>query len=102
MFQYFPESLNEDQKRFWPVELLVYELEQRGFEVRAEIRTTIQRMSARDALHQAKGRDMSTIAILDEHHFTAGIAQLERDASNDVRVLDRLAIMEVCARLCAS
>lgn len=96
-YRYFPQGRLEDQKRFWSVPLLCHELEQRGFEVRAEVRITIARLSAGEALRQARGRDMSSIAIVDEASFAAGIARLERDAEAGASIVDHGAMLEIMA-----
>ncbi|HZO15808.1 MAG TPA: class I SAM-dependent methyltransferase [Polyangiaceae bacterium] len=96
-YEYFPQGKLEDQKRFWSVALLRHELEQRGFEVRAEVRITIERLSASEALRQARGRDQSSIAIVDEASFAAGIARLERDAEAGASIVDHGAFVEITA-----
>lgn len=93
VYRIFPEAWVEDQKRFWSAELLRHELQQLGFEVRTRIRVRLVDTPARDLLERARRRDMSSITIVSDECYAAGLAQLEALAAHDARVTEEGALL---------
>jgi ubiquinone/menaquinone biosynthesis C-methylase UbiE len=75
-FRFFPETLFEDQKRFWSAELMYYELEQRGFRVRAHVDFDLAPIALRTILADVERREISELAIISEHAYAAGLARV--------------------------
>lgn len=95
MFQFFPEARVEDEKRFWSAELLRHELEVRGFAVTVEAAIKLVRKRAARVYAEAKPRSLSSLVIVSERQFHAGLAQLEALAARDETISDTEATM-VC------
>lgn len=75
-FQFFPETVFEDQKRFWSAELLYHELEERGFEVHSHLDIDLAQMALRDVLEDAERREISELTIISERAYAAGLARI--------------------------
>jgi ubiquinone/menaquinone biosynthesis C-methylase UbiE len=75
----FPEVAELDRRRFPTPAALVGELEAGGFES-ARVRTLRQgsRLSREEALERIRGRYISTLRLLDDETFAAGLARAER------------------------
>jgi SAM-dependent methyltransferase len=76
----FPEVKELDLARFATPEALVQELRAGGFES-ARVRTLRQdsRLSREEALERIRGRYISTLRLLDDETFAAGLARAERE-----------------------
>ena len=76
----FPEVRELDRARFPTPEALVQELRTAGFGS-ARVRTLRQRarVSREEALERIRGRYISTLRLLDEETFAAGLARAERE-----------------------
>ncbi len=76
----FPEVRELDRARFPTPEALVQELRSAGFGS-ARVRTLRQRarVSREEALERIRGRYISTLRLLDEETFAAGLARAERE-----------------------
>ena len=75
----FPEVAELDRRRFPLPAALVGELEAGGFES-AHVRTVQQRsrLGREEALERIRGRYISTLRLLDDEAFAAGLARAER------------------------
>jgi SAM-dependent methyltransferase len=75
----FPEVAELDRRRFPLPAALVGELEAGGFES-ARVRTVQQRsrLGREEALERIRGRYISTLRLLDDETFAAGLARAER------------------------
>ncbi len=93
VYQLFPEAAVEDQKRFWPAERLYGELERRGFSVSPELQITQERRTAAELLREAERRDLSSLAVVGDPCFAAGIERLEQGAARGESFLDTAAVM---------
>jgi ubiquinone/menaquinone biosynthesis C-methylase UbiE len=96
VFQFFPEARLEDEKRFWSAELLRHELERRGFEAGVDIRIKLVRRSAKAIYREAAPRDLSSLAIVSQQQFDAGLAQLAALAARDETIADTECVM-ICS-----
>jgi SAM-dependent methyltransferase len=81
----FPEVGEIDRRRFPRPDALEAELLEVGF---ATARTTILRqrrsISRADALERIRGRYISTLRLLDEETYTAGLARAERELPEEI------------------
>lgn len=76
VYDFFPECRCEDDRRFWPISLLTYELEQRGHSVRAHVEVDLYRAPLASLLVEAELREMSQLVILGEREYQAGLDRL--------------------------
>jgi SAM-dependent methyltransferase len=76
----FPEVRELDRARFPTPEMLVQELSAAGFDS-ARVRTVLQqtRLRREEALERIRGRYISTLRLLDEATFAAGLGRAERE-----------------------
>ena len=81
----FPEIAEIDRRRFPAPETLAAELEQAGF-VSIRARTLVQtgRLAREEALERIQGRYISTLQLLDEATFAAGLARAERELPEEI------------------
>jgi ubiquinone/menaquinone biosynthesis C-methylase UbiE len=81
----FPDVAELDLARFPTPETLVEELRRSGFGP-AHVRTVRQRssLSKEEALERIRGRYISTLRLLDEETFAAGLARAERELPDPV------------------
>lgn len=81
----FPDVAELDLARFPTPETLVAELRRSGFGP-ARVRTVRQRssLSKAEALERIRGRYISTLRLLDEETFAAGLARAERELPDAV------------------
>lgn len=101
IYRFFPEARLEDEKRFWSVPLICYELERRGVEIsRCEITQRHPTRTLRELLARALRRDVSELAILPEPSYEAGIARLEHELERapDASIRDEVALLCLEAR----
>lgn len=96
LFRFFPEARVEDEKRFWSTELVLHELWRRGFDAETEGRLTQRRKPAKELAEIARPRDLSSLVIVSDEQFAAGLAQLEALAARDETVLDTQCVV-VCS-----
>ena len=87
----FPEVAELDLARFPRPETLVEELTAAGF-ASARVRTVVQRgtLSKEQALERIRGRYISTLRLLDDDTFAAGLEARRARASGDDRVAARV------------
>jgi ubiquinone/menaquinone biosynthesis C-methylase UbiE len=99
IYTFFPESRREDDKRFWPVSLLTYELEQRGLSVRARVEVDLYRAPLAGLLVEAELREMSQLVILGEREYQAGLDRLRGELARhpDGAIATELAISTLWA-----
>jgi ubiquinone/menaquinone biosynthesis C-methylase UbiE len=83
VYELFPEARLEDQKRFWSPELLHYELEQRGYEVRVRVEYELSSIPLAQILADAERRDISELAILSDAQYGRGLARIRESFSKD-------------------
>jgi len=81
----FPEVTQLDRARFPTPETLVEELTAAGFRS-GRVRTVTQRgsLSKEEALERIRGRYISTLRLLDDETFAAGLARAERELPDPV------------------
>lgn len=78
--QVFPEIARIDEERFPPPALLTAELAAAGFaETRVRRLSQHARLTRAEALERVRGRFISTLRLLDEDAFAAGLARAERE-----------------------
>lgn len=93
VFRFFPESRWEDEKRFWSCELILHELERRGFAVDIDVEVRLRRRPAEVLIGEAERRDLSSVAIVSPRCFEVGMGELRRLAEAGESVLDTIAVM---------
>jgi len=76
LYEFFGGAWEADQVRFWPAERIRAALEQRGFDVEAEVEIEQVSRTANDALDEAERRVISQLSILDDESYEAGITRL--------------------------
>lgn len=97
LYHFFPEGRLEDEKRFWSVSLLLHELEQRGFDVRARIELELGPLALATIHQDALRRDISELQIIGDDAWRRGIARIEAAlAAGATSVRDELALL--CCR----
>ncbi|MBA7538958.1 2-methoxy-6-polyprenyl-1,4-benzoquinol methylase, mitochondrial [subsurface metagenome] len=100
IYQYFPMTYNEDQKRFWQDEQIFQELENRGFEVQIKIDYTLHRTRLFELHDQAKNRDISQLNIISEKDYEQGLNKMKQDLKNapNLRIVSEGALLSCVAR----
>ncbi|TMJ98463.1 MAG: methyltransferase domain-containing protein [Actinobacteria bacterium] len=87
--RFFPPMAEIDEARFPGLDELRLELEAAGFtEVRCRRLSQRSSIGRREALERIKGRYISTLRLLDDETFAAGLAQAEAElpATSEIRV----------------
>jgi SAM-dependent methyltransferase len=94
----FPEVGEIDRKRFPPPEALEAELLDAGL-TSARTTTLRQRRSIprADALERIRGRYISTLRLLDEDTYTAGVARAERELPEEIESVLEWAVVSADA-----
>ena len=83
VYQYFPNSIPEDQKRFWTVEQISDALKKRGFTVKTEINILQRHFKLSAILEEVQNRDISQLNIISEKQYEQGIKRIEKDLKKD-------------------
>ncbi len=90
----YPEVAEIDGRRFPTPEALVAELETAGF---VSTRTTALRqrrtISRADALERIRGRYISTLRLLDEETYAAGLERAERELPDEIESVLQWAVV---------
>ncbi|HSK14930.1 MAG TPA: methyltransferase domain-containing protein [Gaiellaceae bacterium] len=81
----FPQVAEIDRRRFPSTAVLARELEEAGFAaVRERLLHQTATLARADALERIRGRFISTLRLLDEDAFAAGLAHAERELPEEV------------------
>lgn len=81
----YPEVAEIDRKRFAPPEQLAAELVAAGFSpVRTRRLRQETRLAREEALERIRGRYISTLRLLDDETFAAGLARAERELPDEI------------------
>jgi ubiquinone/menaquinone biosynthesis C-methylase UbiE len=83
VYRFFPQTWDEDQRRFWPLERLVTALEERGLSVNVLREVMTPDLPGVEALTRARARVTSQLAIIDDASYRAGLDRLETYVSRD-------------------
>lgn len=83
VYEFFPETRGIDERRFWPVEKLVAELETRGLVVDASVTTSDVELRLGAALAEAESRSISQLAVLDDDAYARGVERLRAATAPD-------------------
>ena len=99
IYNYFPETRCEDYKRFWETDLIVYELENRGFSVEVTIEIYRKWLSISHIIKTARSRDISELNIITEEQYESGIKRIEKDINldPDAGVMNEFALLNLVA-----
>lgn len=79
IYQYFPDAIIEDQKRFWNNEQILQELENRGFEVTIKVDYRMERIKLSEFLTEVENRDISQLNIISDKHYEQGINKIKEE-----------------------
>jgi ubiquinone/menaquinone biosynthesis C-methylase UbiE len=97
VYQYFPDSIPEDKKRFWTVEQISNALRKRGFIVKTEIDILERHLKLAAILEEAQNRDISQLNIISEKQYEQGIRRIEEDLKkNPNAVVDDIGALLSC------
>ncbi|MFO0553427.1 MAG: methyltransferase domain-containing protein [Polyangiaceae bacterium] len=98
-YRLFPETIEIDEARFWTTARITEALEARGYEVEVRVVVESSRVSARDVLEEARRRDVSQLAVLDDAAYERGLARVTElaSASADARLRSEVAVATVRA-----
>ena len=77
IFHYFPETWYVDLKRCWKGELILHELENRGFNVSLSITTDLKRVPLQELYQQALNRDISELCLISDPVYHQGLRRME-------------------------
>ena len=86
VYKYCPESYCEDLHRFWPKELLCYELGKAGFSkfsIKRECYETYKNIE--ELYENYKRRDTSQLAMINENYYQLGLKRIEREILDGVK-----------------
>ena len=86
VYKYCPESYCEDLHRFWPKELLCYELGKAGFSkfsIKREYYETYKNIE--ELYENYKRRDTSQLAMINENYYQLGLKRIEREILDGVK-----------------
>ncbi len=81
VYRCFPETVAIDAARVWPPARIADALEARRFTVEIEVDSDRAEIPASEALAEAERRVVSQLALLDDHAYERGLADLRRAAS---------------------
>lgn len=97
VYKYCPESYCEDLHRFWPKELLCYELAKSGFGKFSIKREYFETYKEIEKLYENyKLRDASQLAMMDDKIYQKGIKRIEREIADGVKEYkDVVAFLEI-------
>jgi len=74
-----PETAAEDLHRFWPKDLMVYELHQRGFRTTVEVTYREDQRSLERLKTDYLRRDTSQLANIDDQAYRRGLARIDSE-----------------------
>jgi len=77
VYRFFPAARLEDSERFWSENRLFLELEGRGFSLRLKTTRTLQQRDLEAVLEDARRRDISELANLEDGVYRAGVSAIE-------------------------
>ncbi len=83
VYRYFPGAIKIDKERFPSSEELYSKLDDRGFDVKAEINVTIKQFSYKEILKEANNRDMSQLSLISESEYEKGLNKIESDSKKN-------------------
>lgn len=86
VYKYCPESYCEDLHRFWPKELLCYELGKAGFSkfsIKREYYETYKNIE--ELYENYKRRDTSQLAMINENYYQLGLKRIDREILDGVK-----------------
>ena len=86
VYKHCPESYCEDLHRFWPKELLCYELVKAGFSkfsIKREYYETYKNIE--ELYENYKRRDTSQLAMINENYYQLGLKRIEREILDGVK-----------------
>lgn len=84
-YRFFPETVSIDEARFWTTERITTALEARGYEVEVRVVYESVLVSVREVLEEARRRDVSQLAVLDQDAYERGLARLAELAGGGAR-----------------
>ena len=76
-YEYFPRTYEQDLRRFWSLERLQDELENRGLEFLADVRIDKSEWKLSEALAHFRNRDASQLWMISEEEVLEGLALVE-------------------------
>lgn len=97
VYKYCPESYCEDLHRFWPKDLLSYELSKAGFSKISVKREYYESYKDIEELYEHyKRRDASQLAMMDDKVYHKGIKRIEHEiAEGEKQYKDVVAFLEI-------
>jgi len=96
VYNYCPETSFEDLHRFWSKDLIVYELEKRGFQAQVSVAYEEKARSAELILSEFLRRDNSQLAIASDKGYAAGLERLKNEIRGGMtEVKSEFALIEV-------
>ncbi len=100
VYRFFPAGRQHDRQRFWEAHQLYRGLLSRGLEPELRVDFRIRQVDLDEVLEEARKRNLSQLAIIDDADFQAGLKAMEqrRDATSPEPLLDEIALLSCCAR----
>jgi ubiquinone/menaquinone biosynthesis C-methylase UbiE len=96
VYQYCPEAYFQDLHRFWSKDLIVFELEKRGFRANVSVTYEEKGRSLQTIISEYIRRDNSQLANASETAYHAGLVRLEKEMSLGVsEVKSDFALIEI-------
>ena len=98
-YEYFPGTYEQDLRRFWSLERLKDELENRGLEFSADVRIDKSEWKLSEALAHFRNRDASQLWTISEEEVLEGMALVEDELkqSPERTVIHEIAILACIA-----
>ena len=98
-YHYCPKTYFEDMHRFWPKDLLVYELEKRGLSSTVRIDYQESWLPLARVAQDYERRDTSQLAMIGDAAFTKGLEKLRKEmAEGKTEYRNTFALIEIDAR----
>ena len=86
VYKYCPETYYEDFKRFWPKDLLCYELQKAGFTNITVKREYYESYKNIEVLYENyKRRDASQLAMIGDTEYQRGLKRIELEIANGIK-----------------
>ncbi len=97
VYKYCPETYYEDMFRFWPKDLMIYELKKNNFVNISAKREYYEKFKPmNELLENYKRRDTSQLAMIGDEYYNKGLSRVTQEASQgESEYKDVIAFLEI-------
>ena len=97
VYKYCPETFYEDMHRFWPKDLMMYELKKNNFTNRTAKREYYEKSkSISELVENYKRRDVSQLAMINDEMYNKGMKRVMQEVNQgETEYKDVIALLEI-------